>query len=543
MSAVKWKEIKTLIKPHERESFGMCNHGNRVYIFGGYCDKKYFNDLWFLDINMKCIDKLNWINVDNNDSDKPVARAYHSLNYYDGKLYIIGGYGPYGGKYLSDLWEYDIQKNKYSQISLDSKILPSISRHKTVIYNERMLIFGGISKDKGTGVWSYYNDMYSFDLKNYKLVKVNCIIKPPKRYQHGMKIVNGILYICGGLNENDDPLNDIWCVQLKQDPNNMKWIKLSILNINIYGHSMISNDGIMIMMGGKRNKYTWNNSILIFDDVHKMDKYKKIIVKDEYIKRFCHDSCTFKVDNNEIFVLVFGGYNGLKYLNDCYMVTIKCSNNDTETKENHDNPLKPKISELEKQIILLNEQIKIKNIEILELKNKIIQLQKNLQSQDSEQKEHQHNNTIFDHFYNKHFKAFKGINGAYYNNLKTNDCNYMEIFIDLTENALTNDIKVKSFHVKKFTRMIYDLQQFRNFLANYHQKHYIELFYKNGIYTLDEFYLRFKSINDLKKILKDNKDSIIIYKNTPKFKHNNNDTLYIDEGNTESSVVTPLFHQ
>ena len=93
------------------------------------------------------------------ESPIPQSRAGHSAIVYDGKMYIFGGKDEDNEK-LKDLWCFEFETRMWKQLPSDDEEIVSRSGHSAQVYNEYMLIFGGIHE-----VTSELDDMMAFNLK------------------------------------------------------------------------------------------------------------------------------------------------------------------------------------------------------------------------------------------------------------------------------------------------------------------------------------------------------------------------------------------
>lgn len=67
------------------------------------------------------------------------------MGVHDQKMYVFGGQEN-DNKKLNDLWQFDLQTCQWSQVdqsTSDYKPTPR-SGHSTIVYGEKMYIFGGI---------------------------------------------------------------------------------------------------------------------------------------------------------------------------------------------------------------------------------------------------------------------------------------------------------------------------------------------------------------------------------------------------------------
>lgn len=89
----------------------------------------------------------------------PSKRASVSVGVHDQKMYVFGGQED-DNKKLNDMWCYDLQTNAWSQVDqsgCEYKPTPR-SGHSTVVYGDKMYIFGGILE-----LTKELNDLVVFD--------------------------------------------------------------------------------------------------------------------------------------------------------------------------------------------------------------------------------------------------------------------------------------------------------------------------------------------------------------------------------------------
>ena len=81
----------------------------------------------------------------------PISNFYkprwgHTLNIYKNKAYIFGGYT---NKYKKDLYSLDLSSTNFPtekikpQIKSKEKINKRVSQHSSIIYNNKLIIYGG----------------------------------------------------------------------------------------------------------------------------------------------------------------------------------------------------------------------------------------------------------------------------------------------------------------------------------------------------------------------------------------------------------------
>lgn len=139
----------------------------------------------------------------------------HTLVDFSHVLLLFGGFS---GQYLSDLWVYDLNLFKWSQIQLPNTPEPR-SHHSAVSFNpvktqncEKMIVFGGKSKNNRV-----LGDLYELDwgLKRWRMIENKGNVPYPSgRSGHSANILlDELMVLYGG--ENIVDLNDFWILDLK----------------------------------------------------------------------------------------------------------------------------------------------------------------------------------------------------------------------------------------------------------------------------------------------------------------------------------------
>ena len=130
----------------------------------------------------------------------------------------------------------------------------------TLIFNEKIYLFGGVDQDdKDT------NDIFYLDLTQNVLVwkKINIAEedKPTKRRQHTITLHDSKLFLFGGQNDldgNNEKLNDLWYMDLNAESDKYhQWEKLKNNDVNAannvqkYAHSAVVHNNTLYIYGGK----------------------------------------------------------------------------------------------------------------------------------------------------------------------------------------------------------------------------------------------------------------------------------------------------
>lgn len=130
-----------------------------MIIFGGFAFGERTNTIFKYSFKTQL-----WEKIPHKGSDVPCARAGHSAVIRNDNagdhMYIYGGKDDENQK-LSDTWKFNLTTNEWHQIQVTGEEPLPRSGHASQIYNDFMIIYGGIYE-----VTKELNDMHVFDLKN-----------------------------------------------------------------------------------------------------------------------------------------------------------------------------------------------------------------------------------------------------------------------------------------------------------------------------------------------------------------------------------------
>lgn len=120
----------------------------------------------------------------------------------------FGGRG-FGGTLLNDLWRFDrlvlaSGANPWQRIPWQGGELPTPrERHAAAMVDGVMYVFGGIDQSG-----RYLDDLWAFNTKNWEWVKVEHMDRTPEaRAYHTMAVIGKIILILGGENMSQGPNN------------------------------------------------------------------------------------------------------------------------------------------------------------------------------------------------------------------------------------------------------------------------------------------------------------------------------------------------
>lgn len=149
---------------------------------------------------------------------EPILRFGHTAIRWKKYMYIFGGWD--GVATLADLYAYDLEKKKWSEIKTKGQITPKGRyRHTSVATDRCMYVFGGIDQYQ-----ERFNDVIEFNFETSEWTRVVTIGTPPSpRTFHQAVYYNGHIYVMGGF--DGWKRNDVYKIlidksDLSDKPNN-----------------------------------------------------------------------------------------------------------------------------------------------------------------------------------------------------------------------------------------------------------------------------------------------------------------------------------
>lgn len=122
----------------------------KLYIFGGNISGFKSNQIFVFDISKK---KWSAIETENG----PCERSCHSATLSKECIYVFGGKDQDTNK-LNDLWEFNIKTSKWTELQSKSDLPLSRSGHSTCLFNNYLVVFGGIHE-----LTQEMNDIQAYD--------------------------------------------------------------------------------------------------------------------------------------------------------------------------------------------------------------------------------------------------------------------------------------------------------------------------------------------------------------------------------------------
>ncbi|KAJ1741007.1 hypothetical protein LPJ79_003757 [Coemansia sp. RSA 1821] len=159
MANCTWYKVPMQGEPLEgRKGHTTVQVGSKMYVFGGTNGKQYLNDLVSFDVHAAAtqgprwnFDNLGTANIPGNRNSQasvrrenhvlPPARAGHSSSIYPGSIYVFGGMN--GEQCFNDLWVYDFELRRWSEVKPYGATPPARYGHASAVVDDCIFIMGG----------------------------------------------------------------------------------------------------------------------------------------------------------------------------------------------------------------------------------------------------------------------------------------------------------------------------------------------------------------------------------------------------------------
>jgi len=131
-----------------------CVDGTKVIIFGGFEDGCRTSTVRTFDLETH-----KWALLTPTSQVAPSPRAGHSATFHNDSMYIFGGKDDENQK-LNDLWRFDMVQLSWTKIVTEGHCPPPRAGHSAVVYEGKIMIFGGIFE-----VTKEMNDCHLYDIQ------------------------------------------------------------------------------------------------------------------------------------------------------------------------------------------------------------------------------------------------------------------------------------------------------------------------------------------------------------------------------------------
>ena len=244
-----WKQLDNAVRgvpPSPRYFFGIAALGDAMYIFGGMAHTgSPTNDLFkFEPLSMA------WTSMAMS-GDVPAPRFSHAFTAVGDALYSFSG--TTGAAYSDEFFKFDLGTSTWTKLDAAAGVLglPPTPRvdSKFGVLDGSLYLFGGLTESDG-----YSNQLFQFseDVGWADLTPDASGQLPKARSRHGFAPNDGALYVFGAISD-EGRLNDVFRFSVKD----VSWARLDTVPqvsgsvpSERYGHALAQLDGLVYMFGG-----------------------------------------------------------------------------------------------------------------------------------------------------------------------------------------------------------------------------------------------------------------------------------------------------
>ncbi|CAE7577395.1 gefF [Symbiodinium sp. CCMP2456] len=239
--------------------------------FGGYGDGYGYDgglfpiDSWCFDLSTRSWDEKMTYGY-GPMADGPAGRRQHSAATSGESMWIFGGEGD-DGQMSDELWELNPQEPSWTLPTVSAAKPPGRRGHTAVMTSGTLYVFGGYNSGN-------LNDLWSINVLagNPEWVQMSSVsTSPSARADHSAVLMSTVMWIFGG-SAGDGAMNDVWFVELTQDP--VSWMEVSTSGTSVRrtGHSAHLHSGKMWVFGGHDG--TGLSSALTYLDLDQSGSYR-----------------------------------------------------------------------------------------------------------------------------------------------------------------------------------------------------------------------------------------------------------------------------
>ncbi|CAD8053578.1 unnamed protein product [Paramecium primaurelia] len=277
-----WSELQTNGElPSYRNNHTTAVYQTKLYVHGGHNGNTWLDDLYYLETQGQH-GQASWYKV-HPQGQIPTARACHSLNIVQKKLYLFGGYD--GQECFNEIEIYDIQENRWIQPIVSGTIPTARNAHTMTRYKENLYLFGGHSGAQ------HLQDLHVFN--TYKLEWTQVITKgtlPKGLRGHTANLIQNNIYVFGGY-DGSGRSNDLF-----------------IFNFQTYQWVIPNHHGT--------GTYLQMEEVALSQIPQPRQRHSATATENDLI-------------------YIFGGFDGNKWLNDLYVLDVGLLENRTIQEENY----------------------------------------------------------------------------------------------------------------------------------------------------------------------------------------------------------------
>uniref|UniRef100_UPI00398F3F4E kelch-like protein 41a n=1 Tax=Pristiophorus japonicus TaxID=55135 RepID=UPI00398F3F4E len=153
---------------------------------------------------------------------------------------------------------YDPNLNECFLAAVDDQI--PRNHVSLVTKGNRIFVVGGLYVDEEVKEHPYHCYFFEFDSIAGEWDGLPPL--PSARCLFGMGETENFLYVIGGKDlQNEQTLDSVWCYDL----NELKWNESKAFPLKIYGHSVVSHNGLIYLIGGKAEDTKCVNKLFVYN--------------------------------------------------------------------------------------------------------------------------------------------------------------------------------------------------------------------------------------------------------------------------------------
>lgn len=235
---------------------------NKGYVCFGYTGKKRLTDLWEYDIDRDSWTQMASLPETDREGNGVKGRNSATAFAINGKGYVGTGYNGEveNSGYIQDFWEFDPLKNQWAQ----KADFPGGRRRNAVGFGIGQYGYMGTGYDG-----NYQKDFYRYDPTSDVWTKITSI-NGSKRMGASAFVIDDKGYVCCGIN-NGSYVEDFW----RYNPESQEWEELAkISNTNTDENkndvswdddyaSIVRQNGVIVVIDGKAVLSTGSNGSLV----------------------------------------------------------------------------------------------------------------------------------------------------------------------------------------------------------------------------------------------------------------------------------------
>lgn len=245
-----WAHVATsgTAPPAARKADASVTYDGKLYMLGGYGSTEEDVKVWFYDFVMS-----RWGSTMPWGSKRLPSRELQSLALYGDTIYAFGG--RKGTAVFNDVYSYNVGDNAWSMVAVAAGPSPEARwGHSAVIYKDTMFVFGGF-----TALGTLSAETWGFDLVKHEWMDLTPVTSPTARFSHTVALIEDSMFIYGG-STGAHKLEDSW----RYDFNYNIWTHVVPESMagNVRARSGVAlgvHNNTLFMFGGAGIKSTYND--------------------------------------------------------------------------------------------------------------------------------------------------------------------------------------------------------------------------------------------------------------------------------------------